>query len=333
MMAFDSLHAGGVALSVSPWIVKGLHMVTLTTHVAVMNILLGTVLLYAVGFYVGGDEGTTAPKLPIWMAFTINTGVAPLLFCQALLAHYIYTSSILIAGWWLGAVFILIAAYYLSYLATSAKAVVSTRRLAATAIALLLLFVSFIFVCNIDLMTHPARWERYFDSPHGWLLFTGGADTLLRWAHVVLAALFHALLLGRILGKSNWLSGKTGRWLGVLFLFFLFATGLAHHGLLPPTVKQLAGAGMLNLTLLIISAGVLALVYVSGRLKLAGFWACGNLTLMILFREDIRNGFLAPVTTTGPTDYGSFIMFALSLVVGSGALAYMFSLLRKGGDA
>ncbi|BCS94692.1 hypothetical protein DSLASN_03240 [Desulfoluna limicola] len=333
MMAFDSLHAGGVALPVSPWIVKGLHMVTLTTHVAVMNILLGTALLYAVGLYVGGDKGATAPKLPIWMAFTINTGVAPLLFCQALLAHYIYTSSILIAGWWLGAVFILIAAYYLSYLATSAEAVVSTRRLAATAIALLLLFVSFIFVCNIDLMTHPVRWNRYFDSPHGWLLFTGGADTLLRWAHVVLAALFHALLLGRILGKADWLAGKKGRWLGGSFLLFLFATGIAHHGLLPATVKHMAGDGILDLTLLIISAGVLALVYVSGRLKLAGLWACSNLTLMILFREDIRSGFLAPVTNTGPADYGSFTMFVLSLVLGGAALGYMVSLLRKGGGA
>ncbi|WP_300674308.1 hypothetical protein [Desulfoluna sp.] len=332
-MVLDSLYAGSVALPVPAWIVRGLHLVTLTTHVAVMNILLGSVLLYAAGLYLSDGKAVNTPRLPVWMAFTINTGVAPLLFCQALLADFIFTSSILIAGWWLGAVFVLMAAYYLSYLAISPQAPLETRRLAAIATALFLLFVSFIFVCNIDLMENPLRWSRYFDSPHGWILFTGGAETLFRWLHVVLAALFHALLLGRILGKAGTLDGRLGLWLGVGLLLSLMATGWGHHALLPETVRRWSGSGVITLMLLFLSAGGLGLIYLSGRLKCAAAWACGNLTLMICFREKVRQSLIMVVTTTLPPDYGSLVMFAAALGLGGGALIYMLSLLRKGGEA
>lgn len=333
MMDLESLHAGGVVLSIQPWVVKMLHLVTLTTHVAVMNVLLGSALLYAVGLYMPRGNGMETPRLPVWMAFTINSGVAPLLFCQALLANYIYTSSILIAGWWLCVVGLLMAAYYLSYLATSSQAKAGAKRIAATTTALLLLFVSFVFVCNIDLMEHPDHWARYFESPHGWLLFTGGADTLFRWFHVVLAALFHALLLGRLLGKAGILNGRVGLWVGVSLVFFLFATGLVHYYLLPASVTRWAFSGVINIGLLMLSAFGLGVVYISGRLKFAAFWACGNLALMLCFRETIRNSLLMPATKWTLTDYSSFALFAVSLILGGGAVMYMLKLLRDGGDA
>jgi len=332
-MVLDSLHAGGVALPVSAWIVKGLHLVTLTTHVAVMTLLLGGALIYAAGSFAIEGKAPETPRLPVWMAFTINTGVAPLLFCQALLAHFIYTSSILMAGWWLGAVVVLMAAYYLSYLAVSPNAPRQTRRWAAVATAFLLLFVSFVFVCNIDLMEKPGQWSRYAGSPHGWILFAGGADTLLRWFHVVLAALFHALLFTRMMGKAGDLNGRGGLWLGGGLLVLLAASGLAHAAFLPEAVRQGAGTGVLTLYLLTASAGCLGVLLVSGRLRACALWALVNLTLMICFREEIRTGFLSPVTTTGPTDYGSFVMFAIAITLGGAAFFYMLGLLRKGGEA
>ncbi|VVS94435.1 hypothetical protein [Desulfoluna spongiiphila] len=332
-MVFESLHAGGVALPVPAWIVKGLHLVTLTTHVAVMTLLLGAALIHAAGFFLLDGRGPETPKLPVWMAFTINTGVAPLLFCQALFAHFIYTSSILMAGWWLGAVGVLMTAYYLSYLAVSSDAPRQTRRWAAVSTAFLLLLVSFVFVCNIDLMEKPGQWARYADSPHGWILFSGGADTLFRWFHVVLAALFHALLFSRLLGRAGQLNGRGGIWLGGGLLVLLAASGLSHAAFLPEAVRQGAGRGVLNLYLLAASAGFLGVLLVGGRLKACAIWTLVNLTLMICFREEIRTGFLSPVTTTGPTDYGSFVMFAAALALGGAAFVYMLGLLRKGGEA
>lgn len=332
-MVFESLHAGGVALPVPAWIVRGLHLATLTAHVAVMTLLLGGALIYAAGFFSGNGEAPEAPRLPVWTAFAVNTGVAPLLFCQALFAHFIYTSSILMAGWWIGVPVVVMAAYALSYLAVSPGTAPNARAWAAVAVALLLLFVSFVFVCNIDLMAKPDQWARYADSPHGWILFAGGADTLLRWGHVVLAALFHALLLSRLLGKAGSLNGRPGLYLGVGVFILLAATGLFHFVSLPEAVRQGAESGVLSVYYLAASALVLAGLLLAGRLKICAAWALGNLTLMICYREQVRTGFLAPVTTTGPADYGSLMMFALALLAGGAAFAYMLSLLGKGGEA
>ena len=330
-MGLGSFIGGSVVLPVAAWVVQVLHLVTLTTHIAVMTILLGSSLLYAGALLFFGKEPFGVPRLPVWMAFAINSGVAPLLFCQALLAHFIYTSSILMAGWWLGSVFLLMAAYYLSYLATS-TAPIPTRRWAAVLTASLLLFVSFVFVCNMDLMAHPERWDRYGASPHGWILFTGGVETLLRWAHVVMAALFHALLLGRIFGHGS-LSHKKALLLGGIFLGLLGATGLAHYTLLSEGVRHAAGQGVINLLPVLLSAALLMVAFMGGYLKFAGFWAMGNLTMMVLFREKIRQALLVPAITTGSSDYGSFVMFSISLAVGLAAFGCMFYLVRKKGEA
>lgn len=50
------------------------------------------------------------------VAFTVNFGVAPLLFVQVLYGHLFYASSILMAVFWLAVIPLLIAAYYAAYL-------------------------------------------------------------------------------------------------------------------------------------------------------------------------------------------------------------------------
>jgi hypothetical protein len=48
--------------------------------------------------------------------FSVNFGVAPLLFVQVLYGHFFYASSILMAVFWLAVIPLLIAAYYAAYL-------------------------------------------------------------------------------------------------------------------------------------------------------------------------------------------------------------------------
>ena len=100
-----------------PWF-KALLIPCFMVHLLFMNALLGTAVLGWVHVLAPrGREtaGTISRKLPFYAAFTINFGVAALLFMQVLYGHLFYTSSILMAVWWLSALALLAAAYGAAY--------------------------------------------------------------------------------------------------------------------------------------------------------------------------------------------------------------------------
>jgi hypothetical protein len=105
-----------------PWgYFQFLLMLTFALHLLLMNALVGSTGIALYSHLRGGEvHGRLASGLskvlPILAAFTVNFGVAPLLFVQVLYGHLFYASSILMAVFWLAVIPLLIAAYYAAYL-------------------------------------------------------------------------------------------------------------------------------------------------------------------------------------------------------------------------
>ena len=57
----------------------------------------------------------TEGPMPVALSFAITLGVAPLLFVQVLFGHLLYSSSIVMAGWWFAIIPLLIVGYYAAY--------------------------------------------------------------------------------------------------------------------------------------------------------------------------------------------------------------------------
>ena len=80
---------------------KVLLILTFVLHLVLMNLMLGGGLLALFRLLRGGSPPREARSLPILVALTINLGVPPLLFLQVLFGHLFYTSSVLMAVWWI----------------------------------------------------------------------------------------------------------------------------------------------------------------------------------------------------------------------------------------
>ncbi len=119
----------------------------------------------------GGEQNTLLSKefsykWPYTIAFAVNMGVAPLLFVQVLYGQFIYSSSIMMAVWWLSIVVLLILAYYSAYIYDFKFDVLSGLRIFMIEISVgILLFVGFLFTNNMTLMLQPDKWSAFFNNP------------------------------------------------------------------------------------------------------------------------------------------------------------------------
>lgn len=152
-----------------------------------------------------------AAKLPYTIAFAVNFGVAPLLFLQVLYGHFIYTSSILMGGYWLSIIGLLIAAYYSAYLYKMAGGLSATaRRLTIGTSLLLLLAIAFFFVNNMTLMLTPQAWNAYFQQAGGTLLNLANPILIPRYLHFVTASVAVGGLFLAILAYFQQKKGEPG---------------------------------------------------------------------------------------------------------------------------
>ena len=181
-----------------------LHFLLLLTfflHLVAMNGLLGWILLAAWNRLRARSDSDQHALLarrlsgvaPNLVATTVSLGVAPLLFVQTLFGQFFFTSSILMGWGWFSVIVVLILAYYGTYwLAVRAGAPDSDRRDTplAVVVALMFLWVAFMYSNNTSLMLAPQRWSTlYFASPGGWHLNFAAAQLLPRYLHMVLGAL------------------------------------------------------------------------------------------------------------------------------------------------
>lgn len=325
-------------------------MLTFPLHLLAMNAMLGTALTAFVchlrqehQYHELSHE--LAKALPFLMAFTINLGVAPLLFLNVLYGHMFYTSTVLMGLFWLAVIPILIVAYYLAYIHDfNFKKLGNMGTVAILVVLIFLLVVGFIFSNNMTMMISPASWPRWFTTPGGTLLNLADPILMPRYLHMMVGALavgglwvalYSSTVLKHDAGVADagtrlgmrlftWMSGLqilVGSW------FLLTLPG--------GVMKRFMGSNMLATGLL--AAGILLAIasLVTGyrRNITATLWlAIPLIYLMSFMRDSVRAGYLAPYfdMTRVPVNpqWSPLIFFFVILVSGLVLVIWMLSRLR-----
>ena len=323
---------------------------TLLLHILAMNIMLGWAIItfcnHAFRQSIPAENQLISKKLPFTIAFTVNFGVAPLLFLQVLYGHFMYTSSVLMAVFWLSIVALLILAYSAAYIYNLQFTRLSgLHTLISGMIALLLLIIVFFFTNNMSLMVNPESWVRYFDHPQGMLLNFADSTLLPRFLHSVFASvavgglslgLYHdwqsrhgnQAMTARIPSAMNWFVYAT---------IGNFGVGTWYFGGLPDTIRTMtgiAGAFLLGFLLAGIGAAILSLIYgLQHRVRHAAGAILVAITCMTGVRELVRRQTLAPWFSTSDLEvapqYSPLILFLLIFAAGLYLVWWMIKLVMS----
>jgi hypothetical protein len=306
---------------------------TITTflHLIVMNIMLGSAVIVLVAALqqdksmlpMCRDIGRT---IPFTTAFTINLGVAPLLFLQVLYGQFFYTSSILMAVYWLSIVAMLIIAYYAAYLYNTFH----DRNYAFLFIAgniLLLLVIAFFFSNNVSIMQLPESWSHYFEDRNGWFLNLGDSALLVRYLHFLASAVAMGGLAIALYYQLKQCRGgeDAGRWIRMGCNWFTVATiinfgiGFRFLGALPLSVydgSTLTGKIFIVTLIGSVFASIKSVIDAQvGRVFSACGWAALTVLLMTVARDAARIGYLKPYFSLAglpvTPQYLPFIFFLL----------------------
>jgi len=322
--------------------------VTFLFHVVAMNIMVGTSIIALVTHVRGGDSSVSlcrdiAKKIPFFIAFAVNFGVAPLLFVQVLYGHFMYTSSVLMATFWLSIIGLLILAYGCTYLFDfKYDDLLGKRALILSIPVALFLVIGFLFSNNFTLMLVPETWGRYFNNNDGMLLNLEEPSLIPRYLHMMISAvaigglaiaLYYDFIQrrgggipeGRIQLGCQWFSIAT---------CINFVIGFLFLDSLPAVVTDIStGVGLFFAISLfggIVSGGfsiVWGFVYKVRHSAIAVFLA---LIFMVLAREAVRISYLKPYFTVNDLQvvpqYSPMIVFFIVFAFGIAAIWYMFKL-------
>jgi hypothetical protein len=326
-------------------------LLTFTIHILLMNVMFGSAFIALISHFRRGVISAPCTEsvsrtLPFIIAFTVNFGVAPLLFVQVLYGHFIYTSSILMAVYWLAVVGLVVSAYGLSYLFKYRCDKLGLARVPVLmTIVLLFATIALAFVNNLSLMQMPSSWVRYFEEPRG--LLHGLQDPMLlpRYLHFLTASIAVGGL--GIAGYFHWRQQR-GDWGGMewvrigcrwfsfatmvnigIGLWFLFSLPQGILNLTIPDGQLLAAAlgGGLVLAVPAIRAGL------AGRVVAAVWWALGTVVLMVLARDLLRRALLAPWFSPSQLkiepSFAPLILFLAAFVLGMALIAWMVTFSLK----
>ena len=323
-------------------------MLTFLLHLLVMNAMLGGgIIAFLSCFQKKGENQLIARefsyKWPYTVAFAVNMGVAPLLFVQVLYGHFIYSSSVLMAVFWLSIIGLLILAYYSVYVFDfKFETLGGGKAYFAGFSVLALLVIAFFFINNMTLMVQPERWLGYFDNKQGTLLNLSDPVLYPRYLHFVIGSiavggLFLALVSHFNLTKSN-VDKALLKEKGLTFfthativqiiigLWFLFA--------LPGEITALFlgmsayGTGLLVVAILLLIA---ALYFGFTRQVVKTSLATLLLLIaMIFIRDLVRITYLKPYFSLSDlsvkTQYSPMIFFLVVFVLGLVLIGFMVKL-------
>jgi hypothetical protein len=344
------------------WLFKFLLLFTFTLHLVAMNCALAGGAAAALNAIRGRNPlhpfsrrlaAELGRMLPTFLALTITLGVAVLLFVQVLYGNLLYTSSILIAAFWLSVIALVIAAYY-GYYYFEAKHAATGGAIAAASIAVLcLLSVAFIFSNNMTLVLTPVRWLAIYRAhPDGVNLNLTERTLLPRYLHMlvgavtVFAAAVCHIACHRVKKEPEYGDWLLRRWsllfaaasgveilLGLWFLLalprsvalYLMSSGLG---------ATVFGLGMLGG----LAAMMLILVGAQTR-RPAPFVHAGfgltilTVALMVMLRQLVRTAYLHPyaqpeLLATAPQT-GIILLFFVLFVLGLATVGYILLLLAR----
>ena len=325
--------------------------VTWVVHILLMNALVGGALIPLIGGRRGNGPAAVvardaAGRVPTLVALTVNAGVAPLLFVQVLYGHLLYSSSIIMAGWWFAIIPLLILGYYAAY-GVAFKFDGARRPFLAVVTLVTLLFVGFMWTSNNTLSLSPDRWTVYFDRPDGSFLNLTEATIWPRWLHMIVGGiavggLFLALVQDNRVRAGHADAAAARDWALRIFTHGSLASmviGIWWLMVLPNEVMKLfMGGSMLASILLVVgialSVYAVALAFVK-KVRLAAALLVATVLVMAVLREIVRGGYLAgvfhPRDLAVNQQLSPLFFFLAMFVVGIGCIVYMLKLAARAG--
>ncbi len=328
-------------------------ILTFVLHLLFMNTMLGTGIIAFVSHLKGPKHKSSlttdiSKKLPYTIAFTVNMGVAPLLFMQVIYGHFFYVSSVLMAVYWISIIPLLLTAYYSAYIYDfKHEALGSARALFIGVTVLILLFTGFLFTNNLTLMLHPEAWKEYFQKPGGTLLNLSDPTLIPRYLHFVTASIALGGLFIALLARFNIRKGieeKSDR-IDTGMQWFCYATmaqlviGLWFLISLPSHIMILFMGGR-PLHSVVFAAGVagvmLSLFFGFKKLLLpTAVSLIGTVIFMVIMRDLVRKAYLEPYFSLSSLkvipQFSPLILFIICFVAGLAIVGFVLRLAMKSG--
>ncbi len=341
-----------VPLPAPLWLLQLLLVFTFILHLVAMNFLLGGTIILTVSSFLGRRDAKhhdftrrASRAMPSVTAFTITLGVAPLLFLQLIYGQLFYTSSDLMAWFWLAVVFLVMFGYYGVYwyqirhneLGPKAAWVILVA-------AILFIHVAFIFTQNMTSMLHPQDfYSLYLNGTVGTII---GPITLLniaRLAHfivagVAVAGLGVALLSRRWQTESPELADWARRYGITCFMagtVVQFLVGLWFLFSLPAEIRQGLVSDTLSVGVLVLAIvlALLALLTAPTRLLASSVATLGAVSLMAVLRHLVRIAYLRPYfdphTLPVQGQWVVFSIFVVLLLAGLAIVGWMLHVLFR----
>jgi hypothetical protein len=241
------------------WLLKLLHIVTLSLHFVAVEMLLGGLLLAVLlSLFRSSPLSQVAARalsrrLTVVMTFVINLAVPPLLFAQVLYGRALYTSSVLIGIYWISVIGLLMLTYWLLYQFSGRLQAGKSAWFTGLSAWLLAGCIARLLSTNMTLMLRPDVWRQmYSASAMGAFLPPHDATIEPRWLLMMTGGFFiSGLWLVYLGGRSTFtaeekrflagLGGKLAAFFGVVYL----AIGLWAVSVQPEVVRAgLAGNGV-----------------------------------------------------------------------------------------
>ncbi|MDR3641106.1 MAG: hypothetical protein P4L39_07265 [Humidesulfovibrio sp.] len=328
----------------SPWgWFEALLLITFVLHIVFMNLALGSAVIAFASRLTGRQKGLARElghRAPTFLALTVNLGVAPLLFVQVLYGQFLYTSSVLMAGWWLSAIAAVILGYYALYVHDGKfESGPGLSRLALALSLLFLLYTGFLLANNMTLMLRIRAWNAYFGNPRGSLLNLSDPTMWARYTHMMLAAPavagLYAAFLGQKKRRPDWVEHGLA-WFSRVTMLQILVGGWLFVCLPQPVKLAFMGGdplatGLLGASVLLGLGALMASL--QKKVGLTAVLALAAIVCMAATRDQVRLVTLAPYFSPAslPVTAGisPLVMFMAALAFGLAAIAYMLKVYAK----
>lgn len=343
-MDYQSLIPFADTIPAPAWVFIILEQLLFLLHIILINSVLGGVLILLFRRFSGKEDESAAnwnmpiaKKLPVLIALGINLGVPPLLFLQVVFGNLFYTSSVLMAVYWIFIIPILILAYYGTYIHVG-KYTKSPwfSKLSLLTAAILILYIGFMLVTNNTLMEQPEKWTAYFDNRGGTILNFSDPAFLPRYFHFVTASIAIGGLLFAVVYKFSKIKNKEEKIKGALKIYAIatavqIVVGFWFLLSIPQGfIMQFMGQNLVATLFLMIAilAGIGAMVTgFLGKFNPTVIQVLITLVSMIITRYNLRMMYLSDNFQISSLklapQYGVLALFILILLIGLGAIYYM----------
>ncbi len=315
-------------------------------HILSVNMVAGLTMVIFLRLLMDGRHNPSVGDDAFWLskglAFNVNLAIVPLLFMQAMLAPFIYSSAIIMGLWFLGIPFFVMLAYYGLYLFNqNAGAIQGRNTLIMGVVLVIFLAVAFLYTNLNTLMLTPLRWPLGQGNPDGLALNLGEPSLWPRYAHNVLGFMAFGGLTQALLAEFRIKRGNETQKNARSFGLTIFGHAMAANALIgvwylfsiaPGVREDFLGGDQASLAALILSAiGSLTAIWAarSGRLKTAFALAVAVLAAMCFLRHMMRKFMLTPYLEEAahkPFDVGPLVMFIFGVAA---TAVVLVAILRK----